>query len=150
TLSTVVSSGLNGPESVAVDGTGDVLISDSLNNAVKEWHAATGTVSTLVSGVYGPGGVAVDGPGDVFISDSNNNVKELPRAFVPGGTVTEAAAAGSDALLPVLPATQLLTGPFAPSSDQSWLTIDRVANGVVHFSFTQNTGTSRTAHLSML
>src|SRR5262249_43516958 len=74
----------------------------------------------------------------------------LPRAFLPGGAVTEAAAAGSDALLPVLPTTQLLTGPFAPSSDQSWLTIDSVANGVVHFSFTQNAGSSRTAHLTVL
>src|SRR5262249_59058822 len=80
----------------------------------------------------------------------NTAVKELPRAFLPGGAVTEAAAAGSDALLPVLPTTQLLTGPFAPSSDQSWLTIDSVANGVVHFSFTQNTGSSRTAHLTVL
>jgi sugar lactone lactonase YvrE len=147
-VSTLVSSGLTAPEGVAVDGTGDVLIADSLNNAVKEWHAATGTVSTLVSGLNGPGGVAVDAAGDVFIAD--NNLKELPRAFVPGGAVTEGTAAGADALMPVVPATQPLTGAFAPSSDQSWLTIESVANGVVHFSFTQNTGPSRTAHLTVL
>jgi sugar lactone lactonase YvrE len=152
TVSTLVSSGLNGPAGLAVDGTGNVFIADFYNNAVKEWEAATGTVSTLVSsGLNRPFGLAVDGTGDVFIADRDNHaVKELPRAFVPAGALTEPSAAGANALLPVLPATQPLTGPFAPSSDQSWLTIDSVANGVVHFSFTQNTGPSRTARLTVL
>ena len=59
---------------------------------------------------------------------------------MPGGALTEGPAAGSDALLPVLPTTQPLTGLYAPSSDQSWLTVGTVANGVVPFSFTANTG----------
>jgi hypothetical protein len=41
--------------------------------------------------------------------------------------------------------------PFAPSSDQSWLTIDSVSSGVVHFSFAANTTTAaRTAHIALL
>jgi hypothetical protein len=134
-----------------VDGAGNVFIADEDNNALKEWSAATQTVSPLVSGLNFPYGVAVDGSGNVFFADTENNaIQELPRAFVPGGALTEGPAAGADALLPVLPSTQPLTGVYAPSSDQSWLTLGSVANGVVNFSFTANTGVPRTAHLTVL
>jgi sugar lactone lactonase YvrE len=151
-VSNLISSGLNDLFGVAVDAAGNVFIADGGNHAVQEWHAATGTVSTLVSGLNLPRGVAVDAAGNVFIADARNNaIQVLPRAFVPGGALSEGAAAGSDALLPVLPTTQPLTGPFAPSSDQGWLTIDSVADGVVHFSFTANPDAApRTAHLTVL
>jgi sugar lactone lactonase YvrE len=83
------------PGGVAVDGSGNVFIADTGHDAIKEWNASTGTVSTLVSGLNGPAGVAVDGSGNVFIADTvNNAVKELPRAFVPGGAVNEGPAGG--------------------------------------------------------
>ena len=44
----------------------------------------------------------------------------------------------------MLPATENLLGPFAPTSDQSWLTISGITNGVVSFSFTANAGLART------
>ena len=67
---TLVSSGLNTPDGVAVDGAGNVYIADTGNNAIKEWNAATQTVSTLVSsGLNYPHGVAVDGAGNVYIAD---------------------------------------------------------------------------------
>src|SRR5262249_46535516 len=44
---TLVSSGLHQPGGVAVDAVGNVFIADTLNHALKEWHAAPGTVSTL-------------------------------------------------------------------------------------------------------
>ena len=46
---TLVSTGLNYPTGVAVDGAGNVYIADTHNNAIKEWNATTQTVSTLVS-----------------------------------------------------------------------------------------------------
>ena len=60
--------------------------------------------------------MAVDGAGNVYIADTcNNAIKERPRAFVPGGPVSEGAAAGSDQLLlPVLPTTESLTGALRP------------------------------------
>jgi hypothetical protein len=136
---------------VAVDGAGNVYISDTFDSAIKEWNASTRTVSTLVSsGLVSPVGVAVGGAGNVYIADGSNEVvKELPRAFVPGGPITEGFAAGSDAL-PVLPTTESLTGIFAPTSDQSWLTIGNISNGVINFAFTANTGRSRTGHLTVL
>ena len=57
-VSTLVSAGLNQPSGVAVDGSGNVFITDS--DALLEWDAATGTVSTLVSRLSAPTGVAVD------------------------------------------------------------------------------------------
>jgi hypothetical protein len=152
TLSTLVSSGLNNPEGVAVDSSGNVYIADTGNNAIKEWNAATGAVSTLVSsGLSYPNGVAVDAAGNVYITDTGNNaLKELPRAFVATAAVNEGAAAGSGALAAVLPVSESLKGVLAPSSNASWLTIGSVSGGVVHFSFTQNTGTIRTAYITVL
>jgi DNA-binding beta-propeller fold protein YncE len=152
TLGTLVSSGLNGPQGVAVDAAGNVYIADTQDNAIKEWNAATQTLSTLVSsGLSGPQGVAVDASGNVYIADTGNSaIKVLPRAFVPGRPISERATAGSDALAAVLPANISLTRVFAPSSDQSWLTIGGVSGGVVNFSFTKNTGAARTADITLL
>ena len=74
----------------------------------------------------------------------------MPRAYVPGGAISEGAAAGGDTLSPVLPASAPLSGVFAPTSDQSWLTIVSVSGGVVNFSFAANTGAARTAHITLL
>jgi hypothetical protein len=108
-------------------------------------------VTTLVGGLDFPYGVAVDATGNVYISDYvNNAIKELPYAFVDPTPKLEGLAAGSDALPAVLPATENLLAPFAPTSDQPWLTISGITNGVVSFSFTANTGSARTAHITLL
>ena len=138
---------------VAVDGAGNVYIADNYYGTIEEWNAASGTVSTLVSsGLNQPGGVAVDGAGNVYIADNYyGTIEELLRAFVCTTSVAEGATAGNDALPAVLPASQNLSGIFAPSSDQPWLTITGVANGVVSFSFTANTNTApRTANITLL
>jgi len=152
TVSTLASSGLGEPMGVAVDGSGNVYISDYYNSAIKEWSASTQTVSTLASSGLGqPRGMAVDGYGNVYIADSAMGVIEIPYAFVDPASLTESAAAGSDQLQAVLPATQSLTGVFAPTSDQTWLTIGAISNGVVSFSFTANaTGAPRPAHITIL
>ena len=152
-VTTLVSSGLVNPGAVAVDGSGNVYFANAGNNPIKEWSAATQQVTTLVSsGLVSPQGVAVDGSGNVYIADSNNNaIKMIPRVFVGPASLTEPAAAGSDSMLPVLPSTTSLAGIFAPTSDQGWLTIGTIANGVVSFSYTANTSTSpRTAHITVL
>jgi DNA-binding beta-propeller fold protein YncE len=152
TVTTLVSTGLNQPVGVAVDGSGNVYIADSNNNAIKRWTAADNTVTTLVStGLNQPDGVAVDGSGNVYIADSSNSaIKEVPRAFVDPTARLESAAAGSDVLPVVLPTTANLLAPFAPTSDQPWLTISGITNGVVSFAFTANLGANRTAHLTLL
>jgi DNA-binding beta-propeller fold protein YncE len=151
-VTTLVSSGLYGPQGVAVDAAGNVYFADNGNNAIKEWKASTQQVTNplVSSNLSGPLRVAVDAAGNVYFSTNNNALKELVQAYVPGGMVTERAAAGSDVLLPVLPRTQPLTGQFAPSSDQPWLTIKSTANGVIQFSFTANVGAARAADITLL
>jgi streptogramin lyase len=152
-LTTLVSSGLSKPQGVAVDGSGNVYFFDTGSQTIKEWSASTQQVTTLASAGLLTSGVAVDGFGNVYIPDgSNSALREIPNAFVgPASGLTEPAATGSDALLPVLPATVSLSGIFAPSSDQSWLTIGTIAGGVVNFSFTANTSaSSQVAHITVL
>ncbi len=73
-LTKLVSSGIGGPGSVAVDGAGNVYIADIINNAVRKWTAASGTVTKLfASGLGGPGGLAVDSAGNVYFADTGNN-----------------------------------------------------------------------------
>ena len=134
-VTTLVSSGFEQSHwGVAVDSAGNVYFADTGNNAIKKWTAANNTVTTLVSSglsFSNPAAVAVDGAGNVYIADSGNNaIKELPYAFVDPTPKLESAsgrlenaAGGSDVLPVVLPATENLTGPLTPTSDQSWLTI---------------------------
>jgi hypothetical protein len=137
---------------VAVDGSGNVFFSDNGNSAIKEWSAVNGHVALLASaGLNDPEGVAVDATGNVYFADTGtNSIQELPRVFVDPTPRVESLAAGNDVLPVVLPAVQNLLAPFNPISDSSWLTISGITNGVVSFSFTADTGGSRTAHLTLL
>jgi sugar lactone lactonase YvrE len=81
--------GLYLPTSIALDGAGNIYISDSLHNRIRKLDTAQ-TVSTIAgTGAFGytgdggpatnatldtPSGVAVDGAGNIFIADTGNNV----------------------------------------------------------------------------
>jgi streptogramin lyase len=91
---------LNGPEGVAVDGSGNVYIADSTNNVIRVVSPA-GVITTFAgngipgyAGDYGlainaqlllPSGLAFDGSGNLYIADSGNNVI---REIAPDGTIT--------------------------------------------------------------
>jgi hypothetical protein len=96
--------------------------------------------------------VAVDAEGDVYFANwGGNNLEELPRAFVDTCAKIENAAAFSDTLAVVLPATQNLSGPFAPINRVTWLSINGVSNGALNFDATANTSPiNRTASLLVL
>ncbi|MGA2116984.1 MAG: choice-of-anchor Q domain-containing protein [Bryobacteraceae bacterium] len=64
-VNTLISSGLLFPRSIAVDSNGNLYIADGNNNAVMEWTASNGQVTTLFSESL-PYGVTVDGLGDVY------------------------------------------------------------------------------------
>jgi sugar lactone lactonase YvrE len=152
TVTSLVASGLSGPYGVAVDGAGGVTIADTSHNVIKQWAPANTSVATLIAtGLSSPAGLAVDGAGNLYFADRGNNaIKELPYAFVDPTARLEGLAAGSDVLPAVLPAAANLRAPFAPASDQAWLTIAGVTNGVVSFGFTANAGSARTGHINLL
>ena len=152
-VTTLVSTGLQQPVGVAVDGSGNVYMAYRNSPAIGEWSAATQQVTTLAStGLNQPDGMAVDGSGNVYIADTGNNaIEEIAYVFVGPASLTEPVTGGTDALLAVLPATTSLVGIFAPASNQGWLTIGSVTNGVVNYSFTANSSTAaRTAQINVL
>jgi sugar lactone lactonase YvrE len=92
------------PEGVAVDGSGNVYVSDTYNDTIR-MITPEGVVSTLAGtpGVTGnnngagsvaqfslPIGIAVDGSGNLYVADSGNY---LIRKITPGGSVTTLAGA---------------------------------------------------------
>jgi large repetitive protein len=84
--------GFNKPNAIAVDGSGNVYVADTLNNAVKVMPAGCATsscVTTVGGGFNQPFGVAVDGAGNVYVADMlNNAVKEMPAVCASSSCVT--------------------------------------------------------------
>jgi len=77
--STILGSSFNEPYGVAVDSKGDVFVTDSKNNEVKEIPGGTGTPIVIGAGLSSPAGVAVDALGNVYVTDFGNHlVKKIP------------------------------------------------------------------------
>ncbi|HMD32711.1 MAG TPA: hypothetical protein VKG84_12435, partial [Candidatus Acidoferrales bacterium] len=96
------------PEGVYVDGSGNIFIADTFNNAVRE---VSGGIIRLVAGnppaggsvgdggaatsaeLDGPFAVFVDGAGNIFISDAfNNKVREVGGPASPGAGIIQTVA----------------------------------------------------------
>lgn len=87
---------LDSPSGLAIDGAGNLYITDTGNNEIREINAATGIISLVAGGattlcggksdafgdgciatsatLNGPRGVTVDTAGDLFIADTGNNL----------------------------------------------------------------------------
>lgn len=94
----------NNPEGVCVDKQGNVYVSDTFNELIRE-ISPSGNVSTiagdqnagLVNGAalsaefYAPSGEVIDAQGNLYISDQGNNVI---RKLTPAGVITTYAGTG--------------------------------------------------------
>jgi PKD repeat protein len=97
------------PIGVAVDGSGNIYISDQDNQRIRKVTAATGLISTVAgtgsSGFNGdgiaatsatlsnPSGVTVDGSGNIYICDQGND--RIRKVTVATGQISTVAGTGS-------------------------------------------------------
>jgi len=110
---------VSSPESVALDGAGNLYIADSGNNVIRMISVATGVITTVAGNFnniscgaktdsFGDGcpatqavlsqprGVALDSAGDLYVSDSGDNVVRM--VSVSTGVITAVAGNASGAL----------------------------------------------------
>ena len=96
TLVTGVNSGISNPESVAVDGAGNLYIGNYSSRGLVKATLTNGsyTTSVIATGFSAVSGLAVDGAGSVYVVDNPNGnlFKETPGT---GGTYTQTLIAGS-------------------------------------------------------
>ena len=105
------SAGLAYPEGLVVDGSGNVLIADNVNNRVRRVAAGTGIITTVAgngaqsfsgdggpatsAGLSVPHDVALDGSGNVLIADRGNH--RIRRVAAGTGIITTLAGNGAAA-----------------------------------------------------
>ena len=104
---------LNNPTGIGVDGAGDVFISDTLDQEIREVSATTGLITTVagngtacnppgsacgdgnaatLGSLYRPAGIFVDNIGDIYIADNYDaKVREVSS---DGGTIFTIAGDG--------------------------------------------------------
>jgi sugar lactone lactonase YvrE len=123
----------NNPFGLAIDGSGNVFVADSLNDTIRK-ITPSGAVSTFAGshGAFGSRdgtgsaaefgalvGIAVDGGGNVYVSDSNFNVI---RKVTPAGVVTTLAGT------PGITGHADGTGPAAQFSQPDGIGVDAAGN----------------------
>jgi len=118
------SASLCAPDSVAVDGSGNLFVADSCNYVVRRVDAVTGIITTVAgNGAYGftgdggpattaslsfPYGVAVEAGGNLFIADTyNNRIREVLLA--PAVTLSTASLSFSAQLVNTTSLAQSVT-----------------------------------------
>src|ERR1019366_7104167 len=104
-----ITASFHSPSGMAVDGSGNLYIGDTGNDAIRKVAAATGIVTTGAgngaagysgdggpassAGLSGPQGVAVDGSGNLFVADTGNAV--MRKVAAATGIIATVAGNGT-------------------------------------------------------
>jgi sugar lactone lactonase YvrE len=156
------STGLRNPAGVVFDSSGNLWVSDYLNNRILEYTTplstgeaaslvigqpdlTTGTATTTSTGLYLPYGITFDASGNLWVADSSNNrIFEYTTPF----STHEAASLviGQSSFTTISPATSStgLSGPFGITFDTTgnlWVG-DYQSNRVLEFSGAMATTTT--------
>ncbi|HUI46112.1 MAG TPA: hypothetical protein VL122_09055, partial [Nitrospirota bacterium] len=142
-----VSAKLHDPTSVSVDPSGNLIITDSGNNKIREISAATGIIKTIVgtgnagdvadgieaivANLRNPSGCYVDTDGSIYIADTGNN--KVLKVQGNGNVFTISASSSSNGCLS--PSCSKTSGCISPSRD---LTIPKGKNSL--FTITPSQG----------
>ena len=130
----LVGSGVKTPNGVAVDGAGNVYISDSTANTVVEVPSASGPGSTPFAlnflGMKTPAGVALDPSGNLYVADTGNKQVLLDTRTGTGinvgfGNVPQNLAAGAQ---PVCSGTILSDNFNVGNSSPCVLTVTNIGS----------------------
>ena len=92
----VPADGVSEPIGVAVDGSGNVFVTEQISGDVKEIPpgcVSSSCVKTLATGFGQPYGIAVDGNDNVFVTDTDSGmVKEIPSGCTTSGCINPLAS----------------------------------------------------------
>ncbi|HMB08558.1 MAG TPA: hypothetical protein VKP69_33110 [Isosphaeraceae bacterium] len=84
-------SGLNSPQGLAFDASGNLYVANAGNNTIAKITEA-GMVSTFASGIDSPRGLAFDASGNLYVSSNNGNFNggspDTISRITPGGLVS--------------------------------------------------------------
>lgn len=89
--STTLDVSVTSPSGLALDGAGNLYVTDRSTNTVNILSAISGftSVRSVGTGLSAPTGITVDGAGNIFIADfGSNSLKEITTASGYGATVT--------------------------------------------------------------
>ncbi|OWK42924.1 DUF4347 domain-containing protein [Fimbriiglobus ruber] len=163
---------LSAPAGVYVDTAGNVIISDTGNNRVREIAATNGVIVTIagtgtagfsgdggqagVAMVSAPNGLSEDAKGDLFIADTGNQrVREITTANAPSFTADTPPAAGAGTPYSYqFVATGIPAPTYSIDTPPAWATFDPntgilsgtpPAGGTFKFNITATNGVSPNA-----
>ncbi|MBD2701400.1 hypothetical protein IC229_12175 [Spirosoma sp. BT702] len=131
---------INTPNGVAVDGLGNIYVSDTENNRIRKVNVANGTISTIAgTGTYGysgdggaainaklnsPSGLALDLSGNLYIADRGNH--RIRKISAANGTISTVAGTGTggyngDGILAINAQINIPYGVYVDASDNIFI-----------------------------
>src|SRR5665213_3580216 len=94
-LNASFASGLEEPEGLAFDSSGDLYVANYVNSTVSEFNSS-GTLlnASFASGLSGPYGLAIDSSGDLYVANESGTVSEFNSSGTLINTISDPSLHG--------------------------------------------------------